>query len=86
MQLVFTASAYECNPIKSSHLLHGAGNYTVTNSTISLSDTAIHIATSRIGDLIIGGDFMFITKAKNLILTQKNETANRLIKFELTKK
>lgn len=85
VQIQFTASTYECNPIKSSHLLHCAGNYTVINSTVSLSDTAIHVAKSRIGDLIIGGDFVFVANGEKLTLTQKNETANKLIKFELTK-
>ena len=78
-------SIINCNPIKSSHLLHGAWNDTVINSTVSLRDTAIHAATIRFGDLIIGGDFVFVTNGNNLTLAQKNETANRSIKFELIK-
>lgn len=85
-QLTFTSISYTCLPIQSNHLMSGAGTYTIDNSIIIFTDTTIHVHDSRLGDFLLAGEYTLSVKGASLSLMHRDDTANRLIKFELTLK
>jgi hypothetical protein len=86
VQLTFDKTSYLCCPIKSKHLLAGAGTYSFVDSTVVFTDTVAHIANSKLGDFLIRGEYSYRVNGKKIILTQNHEVAKILIKFELALK